>query len=72
MECEGEEAGEEAKDDERIIRVVAGSLFFLEGEVEEAVATLTEGCAKSDLEWYVVSLVILVRGLPPDTDPVGL
>jgi coatomer protein complex subunit epsilon len=33
------------------VRVVAGSLFVLEGEIEEAVATLTEGAAKDDLEW---------------------
>jgi coatomer protein complex subunit epsilon len=51
IECEGEEAEEEAKDEERVIRVVAGTIFVLEKENEEAVATLTEGCAKTDLEW---------------------
>ncbi len=54
IECEGDEAGDEAKEEERVIRVIAGSMFILEKEVEEAVATLTEGCAKSDLEWYVI------------------
>ena len=51
IECEGEDAGDKAKDEERVVRVVAGSMFVLEKEVEEAVATLTEGCAKTDLEW---------------------
>ncbi len=47
IECEGE--GKE--DEERVVRVIAGSMFVLEKEVEEAVATLTEGSAKTDLEW---------------------
>ena len=49
LECEGE--GAEAEDEEKVVRVVAGSMFVLEKEVEEAVATLTEGCAKTDMEW---------------------
>jgi coatomer protein complex subunit epsilon len=50
IECEGDEA----EDEERVVRAVAGSMFVLEKEVEEAVATLTEGCAKTDLEWCVL------------------
>lgn len=50
IEAEGaEEEGEESL--EGVIRVVAGTVFILEGENEEAVATLTEGKAKEDLEW---------------------
>jgi coatomer protein complex subunit epsilon len=30
---------------------LAGTVFILEGENEEAVATLTEGAAKTDIEW---------------------
>jgi coatomer protein complex subunit epsilon len=48
----GEGAAEEGSQvQEGIVRVMAGSVFYLEKEVEEAVATLTEGSAKSDLEW---------------------
>jgi coatomer protein complex subunit epsilon len=48
----GEGAAEEGGEvQEGIVRVMAGSVFYLEKEVEEAVATLTEGSAKSDLEW---------------------
>lgn len=51
----GEEEGEDTQRaaEESVVRVVAGTMFVLEDEVEEAVATLTEGSAKSDLEWYV-------------------
>lgn len=52
IECEGGEGGE-AEDEEKVVRVIAGSMFVLEKELEEAVATLTEGCAKTDLEWWV-------------------
>lgn len=52
MEYETEEEGsEERKIEEGVVRVMAGTLFILEGEKEEAVATLTEGSAKTDLEW---------------------
>lgn len=47
---EGEaDDGEEST--EGVVRVIAGTVFILEGENEEAVATLTEGRAKEDLEW---------------------
>ena len=52
IECEGTE-GQEVE--EGIVRVMAGTMFILEGENEEAVATLTEGCAKSDLEWSALN-----------------
>lgn len=55
-EFEGE-VDEEKKVEEGVVRVVAGTIFILEGEKEEAVATLTEGSAKSDLEWYVFILI---------------
>lgn len=49
------ESNEGEADDEQstegIVRVIAGTVFILEGENEEAVATLTEGRAKEDLEW---------------------
>ena len=45
--------GEEAEDEERVVGVIAASVFMLEHEVEEAVATLNEGSAKTDLEWSV-------------------
>ncbi|RSH91088.1 hypothetical protein EHS25_010264 [Saitozyma podzolica] len=60
IECEGEEAEEEAKDEERVIRVVAGTIFVLEKENEEAVATLTEGCAKTDLECTALLVQLLL------------
>lgn len=50
LEVEGGD-GAEAEVEEGIVRVMAGSVFYLEKEVEEAVATLTEGNAKADLEW---------------------
>ena len=62
IECEGGEDGGEGGEaqgqgegggwkEENVVRVVAGTMFVLEGENEEAVATLTEGSAKTDLEW---------------------
>jgi coatomer protein complex subunit epsilon len=51
LECEGSAEDEEGKIDEGVVRVVAGSIFVAEGEVEEAVATLMDGAAKEDLEW---------------------
>jgi coatomer protein complex subunit epsilon len=51
LELEGNEEDGDVKMEEGVVRVVAGTLFVLEGEVEEAVATLTEGAAKIDLEW---------------------
>jgi coatomer protein complex subunit epsilon len=50
IELEGAEEGNE-KIEEGIVRTLAGTVFVLEGENEEAVATLTEGAAKSDIEW---------------------
>jgi coatomer protein complex subunit epsilon len=51
LEFEGEEVNEEVREEERVVRCCAGSAFILQGEVEEAVATLTEGCGKTELEW---------------------
>jgi len=51
IECESAEEVEGEESYEGIVRVVAGTVFVLEGENEEAVATLTEGKAKEDLEW---------------------
>jgi coatomer protein complex subunit epsilon len=53
LEFDAEEVNEETIEDERIVRVMAGTAFILEKEVEEAVTTLSEGCGKTDLEWYV-------------------
>lgn len=52
IELEGAEEGNE-KVEEGLVRALAGTVFVLEGENEEAVATLTEGAAKSDIEWWV-------------------
>jgi coatomer protein complex subunit epsilon len=54
IELEGAEEGNE-KIEEGLVRTLAGTVFVLEGENEEAVATLTEGAAKSDIEWWVQS-----------------
>lgn len=51
LEYEGEEVDEETREEERIVRCMAGTAFILQNEVEEAVTTLTEGCGKTDLEW---------------------
>jgi coatomer protein complex subunit epsilon len=51
LEYEGEEVNEDTREEERIVRCMAGTAFILQDEVEEAVTTLTEGCGKSDLEW---------------------
>lgn len=55
IEVESSEGDAEAEGSqgslEGAVRVLAGTVFVLEGEVEEAVATLTEGRAKEDLEW---------------------
>lgn len=48
---ESEGADEEEETEEAVIRAIAGTVFILEGENEEAIATLTEGKAKEDLEW---------------------
>ncbi|WVQ72781.1 hypothetical protein IAR50_002341 [Cryptococcus sp. DSM 104548] len=53
LECEGE-AGE------ALVRAVAGGLFVLAGEKEEAVATLTEGAAKEDLECIAILVQLLL------------
>lgn len=52
IEVESNEGGaDDEESTEGIVRVIAGTVFILEGENEEAVATLTEGRAKEDLEW---------------------
>lgn len=53
LEYEPEEVNEETREDERVVRSIAGTVFILEKEVEEAVTTLSEGCGKTDLEWSV-------------------
>lgn len=50
IEFEGSE-GDETKIEEGFVRTLAGTVFILEVEHEEAVATLTEGVAKTDIEW---------------------
>ena len=49
---ESEGAGDDdASEEEKVVRVVAATMFIREKENEEAVATLTEGIATTDLEW---------------------
>ncbi|KAI9632071.1 coatomer epsilon subunit-domain-containing protein [Dioszegia hungarica] len=61
LEYETEEEGsEERKIEEGVVRVMAGTLFILEGEKEEAVATLTEGSAKTDLECLALLVQLLL------------
>lgn len=50
LEYDGEEADEERREEERIVRCMAATAFILQGEHEEAVTTLTEGVGKTDLE----------------------
>lgn len=50
IETEGSEEGEKSIE-EGFVRTLAGTVFILQGENEEAVATLTEGAAKTDIEW---------------------
>lgn len=64
LEFEGE-GDEESKEEEKVVRVVAGTMFILEKENEEAVATLTEGVANSDLEWSVHSSYTAESHQPP-------
>ena len=65
LEFDAEEINEDTREQERIVRVMAGTVFVLEKEVEEAVTTLSEGCGKTDLEWSVLlhSLFQLARQL---------
>lgn len=49
IEVEGGELGETWE--EGCVRALAGTIFILEGENEEAVATLNEGQGREDLEW---------------------
>lgn len=55
LEVEGDDV---EADVEGPTRVLAGTIFILEKENEEAVATLTEGAAKADLEWWVNPVVL--------------
>ncbi|OCF45979.1 hypothetical protein I317_00067 [Kwoniella heveanensis CBS 569] len=52
--------GAEDEVEEATVRVVAGSVFVLEGENEEAIATLTEGVAKTDLECIALLVQLLL------------
>lgn len=49
IEVEGGEVGEEWE--EGMVRALAGTIFILDKENEEAVATLNEGKGHEDLEW---------------------
>lgn len=55
LECEG---GND--DEEKTVRAIAASVFILVGENEEAVATLTEGAAKDDLECIAILVQLLL------------
>lgn len=46
LECE-----DGSDEEEKTVRAIAATVFIHVGENEEAVATLTEGSAKDDLEW---------------------
>ncbi|KAL7420779.1 hypothetical protein Q5752_004731 [Cryptotrichosporon argae] len=62
-EAEGADAGVEGENDERLegaARVAAATVFILEGENEEAVATLTEGKGKTDLECLALLVQLLL------------
>ncbi|GHJ88459.1 hypothetical protein NliqN6_4861 [Naganishia liquefaciens] len=60
LEYEGEEVNEETREEERIVRCMAGTAFILQNEVEEAVTTLTEGCGKTDLECTALLIQLLL------------
>ena len=51
LEYDADEVNEQTVEEERVVRSIAGTVFILEKEVEEAVTTLSEGCGKTDLEW---------------------
>lgn len=53
------EGGEGEEWEEGAVRTLAGTVFMLEQENEEAVATLNEGKGKEDLEWLVVDRAML-------------
>ncbi|RXK35744.1 hypothetical protein M231_06985 [Tremella mesenterica] len=57
LELEGDEGD---KTEEGVVRVIAATVFILENEKEEAVATLTEGCAKEDLECIALLVQLLL------------
>ncbi|KAI5454947.1 hypothetical protein NCC49_002223 [Naganishia albida] len=60
LEYEGEEVNEDTREEERIVRCMAGTAFILQNEVEEAVTTLTEGCGKTDLECTALLIQLLL------------
>lgn len=51
LEYDADEVNEETREDERVVRALAGTAFMISKEIEEAVTTLSEGCGKTDLEW---------------------
>nr|ODN93954.1 hypothetical protein L203_00122 [Cryptococcus depauperatus CBS 7841] len=55
LEVEGGDESEEST-----VRIIAASVFILIGEKEEAVATLTEGAAKQDLECIALLVQLLL------------
>lgn len=60
LEFDAEEVNEDTREQERIVRVMAGTVFILEKEVEEAVTTLSEGCGKTDLECTALLVQLLL------------
>jgi hypothetical protein len=69
LEYDAEEVNEDTREEERVVRSIAGTVFILEKEVEEAVTTLSEGCGKTDLEWYNT---LLQKRLKADADHARL
>lgn len=55
LEVEGEESG-----DEGLVRALAGTVFILAGEREEAVATLNDGAGRDDLECLALLTQLLL------------
>lgn len=55
LECE-----DGSDEEEKTVRAIAATVFILVGENEEAVATLTEGAAKDDLECIAILVQLLL------------
>lgn len=60
LEYDAEEVNDETREEERIVRSIAGTVFIVEKEVEEAVTTLSEGCGKTDLECTALLVQLLL------------
>lgn len=52
-----------------LVRVIAGTAFALEGEIEEALETLGAGTGVEDLDAYVLNMAILIHSILKQNNP---